>query len=840
MPVLDNLCQSCQLYKKNDGKNPNLPPTGSLKPLLYVLGIAPDRTDDRMGKIFSGSSSTNIKTALENIGADLTRVRYGNAIGCVPLKNIVGTEELEICSQKVLDDIEKMQPNAILAMGEEALRVLWPNAFEAVYTITRTRGGVVPYKLKSGKLIGVVPTLSASYVSHGKGITPEMEQVWVDDITLAWDTAAFEGEETPLVQKEKAGIYAEPEEIIHVKTVAQLKAFFEELKQQTIVAFDFETTGLSPWKLQIPQKIDPALFSIGFAFGNKAFSIPLYKFWSEQTTKSIYEAIGKWLTGEACQGQIKIAHNLKFDLLWGLVHTAESVITGKKAHELELNSLFQDTQIMSWILDERPGMSKLKVAAWKYLGKEAWDIDVTNVFKHQLGDVLTYNAKDAFYTLKLYLHHKEVIYEDVQYHTLYEELMLPAVLAFLRVESQGCVVDEKKRADMARYLSAESDKLVTEIQVNTGIEKLNPASPEQMSRYFVDDCKYKLLKKTKKGWSVDVAALEYLVETYDDTVAKLLLELRGIQKLNGTYVTGLEDKIYVDGKIHGGYNLTGTVTGRTSSNDPNMQNFPKRKHKEVRGIIVPPEGYKIVSFDYGQIEARLFGVITADPKFVEALWNDWDIHLENSRELFGDERAKDMRGPVKNGTFALLYGAGDAKVAKTTGASIEAIAKLRQLLFSKFKQFKIWQDEMASFEKRNGYVESLFGKRRRSPMSYNEMLNHTTQSTASDMTLSAMNVLGKKYTVAWMVHDDLSFYIKEADVEEAIMEIAQIMLTVPWIFLERSRWMKSYVPLQVEAAVGDNWADLKEVLKVSSVDFGFSTVKESIDMANILIKELHR
>ena len=484
-------------------------------------------------------------------------------------------------------------------------------------------------------------------------------------------------------------------------------------------------------------------------------------------------------------------------------------------------------------------MSKLKVAAWKYLGKSDWSIDVTNVLKYPVQEVLQYNALDSWYTLKLFAYFSDEVLNDEVFNNLYTNLMLPAALAFVKVEALGCFIDKNKQQEMAIRLTAEASELVKQIKIETGNADLNPASPDQIQRYFVDECKYTLLKKTKKGWSVDAKALEFLVEEHSDPVAALLLELRGIQKLNGTYVTGLDDKIFIDGKIHGGYNTTATVTGRTSSNNPNLQNFPKRKHKEVRGIIVPPPGFKLVSFDFGQIESRLFGVITADPDFVKALWDDWDIHLDNARILFGDARAKDMRGPVKNGTFALLYGAGDAKIAATTGAPVDAIAKLRTLIFSKYKQLKIWQADTLSFEKKHGYVESLFGKRRRSPASYTEILNHTTQSTASDMTLSAMNVLGQKYTVALMIHDDLSFYLPDDDrLSESILEIAQTMITVPWLFLSKSRWCKAYVPLQVEAAIGDNWCDLEEVMKVSSADFGYLTMADSIQAAKQLIKNI--
>lgn len=818
------ICTTCPLFSTTEATHKCLKPQGSTSPLLYILGSTPDKLDDKKGKVFSSTISSRVVKILKDNDADFSTIRLNNALGCLPNREKIEDSELKCCATRALDDIKASKPRVILALGEEALRVLWPNGFNAIYTISRTRGGLVPYVL-DGEIIGVVPSLSPQFANKMENF----EQVWIDDILLALDASL----ETELFKEEKElNVFSEPSEIIHVKNVELVKQLFTELQKAKVVAFDFETTSLHPWKLRDSEKV-PELYSVAFAFDNKVYALPLLGFWSKAMEDTIIDSIGKWFI-EVLPDQIKVGHNIKFDLLWGLVKTSEHY-TKKKAHELALTGIYHDTNAMAWILDERPSMSKLKIAGWKYLGKSDWSIEVKDIFRYSRNDVLQYNSYDSWYTLQLYRLLYPRIQASAEYKNVYENVILPATFAFIQIESRGCLVEEETRLAFAEKLDKEANVILSKIKEETGNPNLNPASPKQLADYFVNDCHYQLLKKNKTGWSVDAATLEHVATEYDDRAAKMILEMRSINKLNGTYISGLADKIYEDGRLHAGFNLTGTVTGRTSSNDPNLQNFPKRKHKEVRQIITVPEGYTMLSLDLGQIEARLFGVMTGDPKFIEALWEKYDIHLENSRILFGDDLAKEKRGVVKNATFAMIYGGGNQKVAETAGVSIEEIQALRELFFTKFKNFKIWQKDTASFERRNGYVESLFGKRRRAPMSYNEMLNHASQSSASDMCITAMVQINRRYDVMFTIHDDITIQVEEDKVEDAIMYMTDCMLTVPWVYMRNSRWLKKYVPLGIEASVGKTWGTMEDIIKIDSIDLGYTSLGKAITKANSIL-----
>jgi DNA polymerase I-like protein with 3'-5' exonuclease and polymerase domains len=187
----------------------------------------------------------------------------------------------------------------------------------------------------------------------------------------------------------------------------------------------------------------------------------------------------------------------------------------------------------------------------------------------------------------------------------------------------------------------------------------------------------------------------------------------------------------------------------------------------------------------------------------------------------------------------MFYGAGDPKISDTTGAPIESVSRLRRLVFGKYREIKPWQRMIQEQVADTGYVESLFGRRRRAPMAYTEILNHTNQSTASDMTLTAMNTLWWSQSVALMIHDDLSFYIRDDDdLPDTLLHIARVMLAVPWWFMHTSKFMREWVPMQVECAVGNNWCDLKKVFKVTSMDMGQHNLEQTLDTAEEIFDAL--
>ena len=281
--------------------------------------------------------------------------------------------------------------------------------------------------------------------------------------------------------------------------------------------------------------------------------------------------------------------------------------------------------------------------------------------------------------------------------------------------------------------------------------------------------------------------------------------------------------IHADGLVHTTFNTTGTVTGRLSSDKPNVQNYPRRtaEQRRIREAFVAPPGHVFVKCDYGQMEARVIAMATKDQAMVAALYDRYDVHGAWAKKL--DKRcpyvlpkhANDMkvlRGIVKNSlVFPAFYGASAKSIARNLGIDELECEDLFRDFWHEFRGVKRWQDREWNFFLRRGYVQTLFGRRRRGILSRNMVLNSPIQSAASDIVVRAMHRLSEKaikdqkpcLQAVINIHDDLSFYVPENGIEEYIEDIVTEMLWDKYDFMN--------VPLSVEVSVGANWSEVQEV-----------------------------
>ena len=605
--------------------------------------------------------------------------------------------------------------------------------------------------------------------------------------------------------------------ITYVKSIESLKTMLEAFRDAKTIAFDVETTSLNAY--------DPEedLYTIAFTFEDyKTFAMPFYPgYWPTPIEAKIKEMVKKFFEDDS---KSFIAHNCKFDMGW-MIQKFGVEITHRN---------YDDTSLMSYLLTPGRQVNDLKSLGFRFLAQNSWGIDIKNIYAHQLEDVLKYNALDTHYTMQLYHVMKEFIDKIGRLKVAYYEVLIPAMLEFTKVEQRGVIVDVKGLLESAAVLEKERLELKEKFVQLKG-PKFNPYSSKQLIQHFQQKG-YEWSKTTDSdSVAMDQEVIEEIVTKYSDDFGKDVLRFKWLTTNLAKYGQSFVDETVCQGRIHGTYSLNRTITGRTSSSNPNMQNFPKSKGWDTRKFIKPPDGYKLACFDYGQIEARMLGILTGDDIFCKALVEGYDIHLENSKFLFGEDRAKEMRQVVKAGTFALIYGAHATTVAKACQTEVENIKKLDKLIWDKFKTFRPWQNAIETEMKADTWITSLFGRRRYFPANYNQRLNYPCQSSASDITLLAMASLKGKYPVAFMVHDDLSFFLKDDDTMPGIIEdIAKHMTLKPWEVIKDSPLMKAWIPLAIECATGYNWSDTEEYGDYTSMNFGGNDLDSCLRLAKEL------
>lgn len=402
---------------------------------------------------------------------------------------------------------------------------------------------------------------------------------------------------------------------------------------------------------------------------------------------------------------------------------------------------------------------------------------------------------------------------------LFEMIEMPLVNVLAAMESDGILVDKESLLSFGEMLDEKITLFTQEIYDLAG-EEFNINSPKQLGLILFEKLGLKSSKKTKTGYSTNASALEKLIGSHP--IIEKILEYRHLAKLKSTYVDGLKDVIQTDGRIHSTFHQTVTVTGRISSSEPNLQNIPIRTAlgREMRKMFVAAPGHILLDADYSQIELRVLAHIAGDQNMIEAFASGKDIHASTAAKLFNlplDEVTSDMRTAAKAVNFGLIYGKGEFSLAQDLQISMrEAKAYIEDYLGS-FPSVREYMKNVVEKAKENGYVTTLFGRRRALPelsasnfqlRSFGERaaLNTPIQGTAADIIKLAMvrvyNRLeqeGLRARLILQVHDEL---IVEAPLEE--QEQAGRILKEE---MEQAFIMQA--PLAVDMHAGTSWFEAK-------------------------------
>ncbi len=397
---------------------------------------------------------------------------------------------------------------------------------------------------------------------------------------------------------------------------------------------------------------------------------------------------------------------------------------------------------------------------------------------------------------------------------LWREVEEPLARVLVKIELEGVLVDTSRLATIGRRAEEELRALEAKAKALVGHDFIL-RSRDQLETILFDELKLPVLKKTPKGGrSTDAEVLEELAVDHD--LPRVLLEFREIDKLKGTYVDALPRFVNAKtGRIHTRFHQAGAATGRLASSDPNLQNIPIRTPlgREIRSAFVAPPGHLLLSADYSQIELRVLAHLSQDPMLLEAYRTNDDVHALTASVVFGVPRGEvtaDMRRQAKTVNFGVIYGMGDAALARQLGIERKDATRFIENYFTRYQGVARFMAQTVEAAKKGEAVRTMLGRRRFLPNlhSANRALrfeaeriakNTPIQGTAADILKVAMVRLGQDpppgTKMILTVHDELVFEVEEGRADEAKARVREIM--------EGST--KLDVPLLVEAGTGKSW-----------------------------------
>ena len=591
-----------------------------------------------------------------------------------------------------------------------------------------------------------------------------------------------------------------------VLSFASLEAWIDRLRAAPIAAIDTETDSLDPMQASIVgislavRPAEAAYIPLGHRYAGAPDQLP---------AAEVLERLRPWLEDAHAA---KVGQNIKYD-----AHVfANAGIT--------VRGYVHDTMLQSYVLEaHRP--HSLESMAERHLGRSGLSYeDVCGKGANQIpfsqvevGRAAEYSGEDSEMTLQLHEFLWPRIEAEPGLREVYCRIEMPMSEVLQRVERNGVLIDSAVLQAQGRELGERMMALERQAHELAG-QPFNIGSPKQICEVLFNKLGMPVLKRTASGTpSTDEDVLEKLAEDYP--LPARILEHRSLAKLKGTYTDKLPQMVNpATGRVHTNYAQAVAVTGRLSSNEPNLQNIPIRtpEGRRVREAFIAPPGHVVMSADYSQIELRLMAHISGDPNLTRAFTEGMDVHRATAGEVFGVEPAQvssEQRRYAKTINFGLIYGMSAFGLAANLGIERSAATAYIERYFARYPDVKRYMDETRAAAKAKGYVETVFGRRlwlpeinspngpRRSA-SERAAINAPMQGTAADIIKLAMiavqkalDAQGRATRMVMQVHDELVFEVPEAELAWAREEVPRIMASVADL----------RVPLVAEVGVGRNW-----------------------------------
>ena len=591
-----------------------------------------------------------------------------------------------------------------------------------------------------------------------------------------------------------------------VNTPELLDELLTQITQADLVALDTETTSLNSFKAR--------LVGLSFAVtGDAGWYVPVAHEGMQSVAQldldTVLAKLKPWLENP---DQHKIGQHLKYDR-----HVFAN-------HGIALNGVVHDTLLESYVLDST-AQHRLDAIAARYMhvsslsyedmcGKGANQIPFAQV---EIDKAARYAVEDAALCIALHAIMYPQIAADAGLKTVYETIELPTAEVLYRMERNGVLLDVNELHAQSHHLGQALLALEHTAHELAG-QPFNLNSPKQIGEIFFEKLGMPVVKKTSKGApSTDEEVLQKLAEDYP--LPKAMLEYRGLSKLKSTYTDTLPSMIEPStGRVHTHYAQAVAVTGRLSSNEPNLQNIPVRTElgRKIRTAFIAQPNSVMMSADYSQIELRILAHLSQDPGLLDAFRDGDDVHARTAAQIFSVELKDvsfDQRRMAKVINFGLIYGMSAFGLANNLGISRTAAQQYMDQYFIQYPSVLQFMETTKQFAREHGYVQTHFGRRLYLPDIHNRnagkrqgaeraAINAPMQGTSADLIKLAMvrvqreldeRKLGAKLIM--QVHDELVLEVPEAEVELLKKLIPECMANVAQLS----------VPLVAEVGVGDNW-----------------------------------
>ncbi len=785
------ICENCPLVER-----PFVPSHKVATPVLACVGEAPGRTEVIKKQPFVGPSGDTLWRTLALFGVSKDSVTTLNTVSCLPsAAQKPPPEAIECCRPRLRQEIDELpEETLVVGLGNVPKDALSPHA----------QGGVTTVRGLWYTLASIGSKRLATYLVHPAGVLRDPSRHGKD---------FMDGMRRALAGP--PNVFADDIKHQVLRDRGEVKRVCERLAHEPVMTYDLETDQVN-WRKD-------RILCLGIAWSpTKAVVIP----------GSLLYGAGKPYVGALLENReiLWVGHNAKFDDKFLI-------------YQLGIRSQVSfDTMIAHYVLDERPGTHALKKLVQQMFGVP--DYELSLVQKHlrnrndwyskvPLKNLCRYCALDVGFTFRLFEEFDKALRAQGKYERPFKELLMQAARMFVDVEMHGMAVDRKRLDEELDAFGNDQEELQSKLRRVAKLQGYNPRSFPQTSKIIYDRFKMPVVtgrgvkaRSTNKG-AITALLAHPRVRGRKDCVEflKALKKHRRVAKLRSSYLANLisKDMLTTEGRVHANFLIHGTEVGRLSVRNPALQTIPRTNDKEVseygtriKSIYVASPGHKIMHADASQAELRAAAVLSKEPFLLDVYKDDRDLHTEVAIVMFGSEFSKIERVYCKMFNFAYVYGGTANSFATDAGLPIQEARNFVKRYDANMPQFAQYKRDQLAFMRSHGYVESLFGRRRRFPfinqMNFDEVrkasVHMPVASLASDITLMGAihlhKLLPKGAYIILLVHDSILLEVRDDLIEVVAPLVKGMMEDVAQKYMPE-------VPWRVDVEVGDSWASVEKV-----------------------------